>query len=137
MRPRKTKFKKYHKPTVTSVYNKKSHLIYGRYGLVAEEPALITDAQLECCIMSIKRKVKRKGKLNVRVFPHMSVTKKPLEIRMGKGKGGVDCFKTTVKAGTVLFELEVASMSIAKSALRIGGSKLGFKTRVIDSHIQG
>jgi len=85
--------------------------------------------------MSIKRKIKRKGKLNVRVFPHIPVTKKPLEVRMGKGKGVVDCFKTVVKSGTVLFELEMSSMSIAKSALRIGGSKLGFKTRVIDSHV--
>ena len=106
MRPRRTKFKKYHKPSISNGYKKKSHLIYGDYGLLALEGGLIKDSQIMCSIMCMKRKLKRKGKISVRIFPHIGVSKKPLEVRMGKGKGSVDHYATEVKGGSVMFELK-------------------------------
>ena len=81
--------------------------------------------------MSIKRKLRRKGNLYIRVFPHLGVTKKPLEVRMGKGKGSVDYFSTSIKPGSILFELNVKSGSIGKRALEIAASKLPFKCKIL------
>jgi large subunit ribosomal protein L16 len=131
MRPRRTKFKKYHKPSISNGYKKKSHLIYGDYGLLALEGGLIKDSQIMCSIMCMKRKLKRKGKISVRIFPHIGVSKKPLEVRMGKGKGSVDHYATEVKGGSVMFELVGASESIAKTALKIAASKLPIKCRIL------
>ena len=131
MRPRRTKFKKYHKPSISNAYKKKSHLIYGNYGLLALEGGLIKDSQIMCSIMCMKRKLKRKGKISVRIFPHIGVSKKPLEVRMGKGKGSVDHYATEVKGGSVMFELVGASESIAKTALKIAASKLPIKCGII------
>jgi len=131
MRPRRTKFKKYHKPSISNGYKKKSHLIYGDYGLLALEGGLIKDSQIMCSIMCMKRKLKRKGKISVRIFPHIGVSKKPLEVRMGKGKGSVDYYATEVKGGSIIFELVGASESIAKTALKIAASKLPIKCRII------
>ena len=132
MRPRRTKFKKYHKPSISNGYKKKSHLIYGDYGLLALEGGLIKDSQIMCSIMCMKRKLKRKGKISVRIFPHIGVSKKPLEVRMGKGKGSVDHYATEVKGGSVMFELVGASESIAKTALKIAASKLPIKCGIIN-----
>ena len=131
MRPRRTKFKKYHKPSISNGYKKKSHLIYGDYGLLALEGGLIKDSQIMCSIMCMKRKLKRKGKISVRIFPHIGVSKKPLEVRMGKGKGSVDHYATEVKGGSVMFELVGASESIANTALKIAASKLPIKCGII------
>jgi len=131
MRPKKTKFKKYHKIHIRNTYKKKSHLIYGKFGLVSCEGGIISDSQIQACIMCIKRKLRRKGNLYVRVFPHIGVTKKPLEVRMGKGKGSVDHFATSIKSGSILFELDIQSESIARTALRIAGSKLPFKSKIL------
>ena len=79
----------------------------------------------------MKRKLKRKGKISVRIFPHIGVSKKPLEVRMGKGKGSVDHYATEVKGGSVMFELVGASESIAKTALKIAASKLPIKCRIL------
>ena len=81
--------------------------------------------------MCIKRKLRRKGSLYTRVFPHLGVTKKPLEVRMGKGKGNIDYFSTAVRSGSILFELDINSASLGKRALEIASSKLPFKSKII------
>jgi large subunit ribosomal protein L16 len=90
LKPKKRKFKKHHlykKPTNSKL---KTHLVYAEYALVARQSSLLTADQIHSAVMTIKRVLKRKGKLWFRVFPHIPVTKKPLEVRMGKGKGAVD-----------------------------------------------
>ena len=89
MKPKNTKFNKYHRPVTKNYYNYKNNLIYSKYGLLVTQPATITAGQLQAIILTIKRILKRKGKIILRVFPHQSITKKPQEVRMGKGKGNV------------------------------------------------
>ena len=131
MRPRRTKFKKYHKPSISNGYKKKSHLIYGDYGLLALEGGLIKDSQIMCSIMCMKRKLKRKGKISVRIFPHIGVSKKPLEVRMGKGKGAPEYFVAVAKAGRILFEVAGVPYEVAKEALRLAAQKLPVKTKFV------
>lgn len=89
MKPKSTKFKKYHKPYIKNYYNYKTNLIYSNYALVTTEPSVITASQIQSITLTIKRALKRRGKIIHRVFPHQSLTKKPQEVRMGKGKGNI------------------------------------------------
>lgn len=89
MKPKNTKFKKHHRIPLKHFYNYKTNLVYSSYGLAIKEPGIITAPQLQSIILSIKRILKRKAKIILRVFPHQSITKKPLEVRMGKGKGNI------------------------------------------------
>jgi len=131
LKPKKTKYKKHHlykKPKLNKV---KTHLVYSNYALVSRESALLNAAQLHSMIMTVKRVLKRKGKLWFRVFPHIPVTKKPLEVRMGKGKGAVDHWITKIYNGSVLIELECDSSLLARSSLMSVSKKLPFKTSFI------
>jgi len=89
MKPKNTKFKKYHAVGLKQSFSYKTHLVYSNYGLAIKEPGIITAPQLESIILAVKRTLKRKAKIILRVFPHQSITKKPQEVRMGKGKGNV------------------------------------------------
>jgi large subunit ribosomal protein L16 len=131
MKPKNTKYKKSHRVKVKNVYNYKTNLIYSNYGLVALTPGIITGSQLESIILTIKRKLKRKGKIIQRVFPHQSVTKKPQEVRMGKGKGNIDHWQQVLKPNSIILELVFPSGIVAKEALSIAGKKLPFRTKVI------
>ena len=132
LKPRKTKFKKHHLYKRPKINKIKTHLVYANYALVSRQSSLLNNAQLHTAIMTIKRVLKRKGKLWFRVFPHIPVTKKPLEVRMGKGKGSVDHWITKINVGSVLVELSCHSPLLAKAALTSVSKKLPFKTTFID-----
>ena len=132
LRPKQRKFKKHHLYKVSRTIKRKNHLVYGETGLVSEEFSLISDSQIESAIMTLKRSLKRKGKIWLRVYPHIPVTKKPLETRMGKGKGPVTHWCTRVSPGSVIVEIGGKVSAIAaKGALSLIKKKLSFKTKLL------
>ena len=108
-----------------------SDISFGEYGLQALDRAWITTRQIEACRQTITRKMKRRGKVWIRIFPQKSYTKKPLEVRMGKGKAAVEGWVAVVRPATMLFELSGVSESLAKEALALAAAKLPIKTRMI------
>jgi large subunit ribosomal protein L16 len=102
---------------------------FGEYGLVCLEPEWLTARQIEAARIALNRYIKRGGKMWIRIFPDKPYTKKPLETRMGKGKGNMEGWVAVVKPGTVLFELSGVERKIAEEAMRLAGSKLPVKTR--------
>lgn len=129
--PKKVKYRKQHRGKMKGKAYRGSHLVFGDYGLQALEPAWMTARQIEATRVAITRHVKRGGKIWIRVFPDKPVTQKPLETRMGKGKGNVDHWVAVVKPGRILFELEGVSQEMAQEAFRLASHKLPFKTRFV------
>ena len=111
-----------------------SDLNFGEFGLQAMEPAWITARQIEAGRIAISRHVKRKGKMWIRVFPWKPVTKKPTEVRMGKGKGDPEFWVDVIKPGRIIYELEGVPEDIAKEAMRLAAFKFPIKTRFITRH---
>jgi len=110
----------------------KGHLIsFGEYGLQALQPTWLTSAQIEAARIAITHAIKRGGKVWIRIFPHKSVTKKPAETRMGKGKGSPEFWVAVIKPGTVLFELGGVEEELAREAMRLASHKLPIKTRFV------
>jgi large subunit ribosomal protein L16 len=131
LQPRKVKYKKVRKGKLKKLNFKSNQLKFGTVGLKTSESGIITAKQLESARQAISRKSQRKGKLWIRIFPNYPVTKKPTEVRMGKGKGSVNYWASKVSGGTVLFELCGVSFNIAISAFKTGGAKLPVKTIII------
>ena len=104
---------------------------FGDFGLQAAEPGWITSRQIEACRVALSRKMKRDGKVWIRIFPDKPITRKPLEVRMGKGKGAPEFWVATVKPGTVIFEAEGVPMDVAKEALRLAAQKLPVTTKFV------
>lgn len=129
--PKRTKFRKQQKGRNRGVSWRGSDVTFGDYGMQALEGAWLTSRQIEAGRMAITRKVKRQGKLWIRVFPDKPVTKKPLEVRMGSGKGGVEYWVAVVKPGRVLFEISGVSEAEAREAFKIASSKLPIPTRFL------
>ena len=111
-------------------------LSFGEFGLQAMEPCWITARQIEAGRIAISRHIKRKGKLWIRVFPWKPITKKPTEVRMGKGKGDPEFWVDVVKPGKILYELEGVAEPIAKEAMRLAANKLSIRTRFISRNIR-
>lgn len=133
LQPRNTKFKKTRKRRQNTKFEFKSNtLVFGEIGVKSTVSGTITARQIEAARQSITRKIKRKGKLWIRIFPHMPVTSKPTESRMGKGKGAVSHWCAYVKGGTTLFEICGIPKNIAIEALKSGTSKLPVKTKIFD-----
>ena len=122
--PKRTKFRKQQKGKNRGVAWRGSDVSFGDFGMMALEGGHLTARQIEAGRMAITRKVKRQGSLWIRVFPDKPITKKPLEVRMGSGKGAVEQWVAVVKPGRVLFELGGVSATEAKDAFRIAASKL-------------
>ncbi|MDD5719006.1 MAG: 50S ribosomal protein L16 [Candidatus Krumholzibacteria bacterium] len=129
--PKRTKFRKMMKGRRTGLALRGSNVAFGDYGLQAVEPGWIKSRQIEAARIAITRKMKRQGKVWIRVFPDKPITLKPAETRMGKGKGAPEYWVAVVKPGRILYELNGVSAELAKEALRLGASKLPFKTRVV------
>lgn len=129
--PKRTKFRKQQKGKNRGMAWRGTSVDFGDFGMLATENGRLTSRQIEAGRMAITRKVKRQGNLWIRVFPDKPVTKKPLEVRMGSGKGSVEQWVAIVKAGRVLFELSGVSADEAKEAFRIAGSKLPIATRFL------
>lgn len=130
--PRKTKFRKAFKGKNVGVASRGTELNFGHFGLKALANERITSRQIEAARRAMTRYIKRGGKVWIRIFPHIPVTQKPNEVRMGSGKGAVDHYVARVKAGTILFELDGVTEEIAKEAMRLAGRKLPIKTRFIN-----
>jgi len=124
LQPKRTKFRKQMKGRMTGKAYRGSDVSFGDYALQATECGRLTARQIEAARMAIQRKVKRQGKLFIRVFPDKPLTKKPLETRMGKGKGSVEAWVAVVKPGKVLYEIEGIPESLAREAFRVAGHKL-------------
>jgi len=129
--PKRTKYRKYHKNKIKVVANKTSVLRFGSYGLKSLESGRITAQHIETIRQTIGRKIRPKGHLWIRAFPHLSVTSKPSEVRMGKGKGNVKFWVCTVKKGQILYEISGVNNSKALSALKGGINKMPLKCAIV------
>ena len=129
--PKRTKFRKAHKGRIHGTAKGGTALNFGSHGLKALEPERVTARQIEAARRAITRHMKRAGRVWIRVFPDVPVTKKPLEVRMGSGKGGIEYWVTRVKPGRILFELDGVPVQVAKEALELAAAKLPIKTRFV------
>ena len=129
--PKRLKFHKQHKGRIHGLAKGGSELSFGLYGLKALTPERVTARQIEAARQAITRYIKRGGKIWIRIFPHTPVTKKPLDVKMGSGKGEPQFFVAKVKAGTVMFELADVTEAQAKEALRLASHKLPVRCKII------
>ena len=131
LQPKRTKFRKAHKGRIHGVAKGGFTLNFGSYGLKAVEPERVTARQIEATRRAITRHMKRAGRVWIRVFPDLPVSKKPTEVRMGKGKGSPEYWVARIKPGRIMFEIDGVSDEVAREALRLGAAKLPIKTRVV------
>jgi len=130
--PKKVKFRKQQRGRMRGMAYRGSNLNYGYYGLQALESGYISARQIESARIAMTRRIKRGGKIWIRIFPDKPITKKPAEVRMGKGKGPPEAWVAVIKPGRVLYEMEGVSREIAMEALRLAAYKLPLKTRFIE-----
>jgi large subunit ribosomal protein L16 len=128
LQPKRTKFRKQHKMIQSGLAYRGNRVSFGECGLKAITGARVTARQIEAARRAIARHIKRGGKVWVRVFPDKPITKKPLEVRQGKGKGNVEYWVAEVRPGTMLFELEGVPLELAKEAFALAAAKLPVKT---------
>lgn len=129
--PKRTKYRKQHKGRIHGKAKGGTELNFGTYGLMAVTPDRVTARQIEAARRAIRRRMKRLGKLWIRIFPDVPVSKKPLEVRQGKGKGSVEYWACRVKPGRIMFEMDGVDYETAKEALDLAASKLPVKTKII------
>lgn len=129
--PKRTKYRKVQKGSCTGLSKGGNFVHFGDYGMQALQRGKVTSQQIEACRVAINRFFQRKGKVWIRIFPDKPVTKKPAEVRMGKGKGAVDHWVAVVRPGRVMFEVGNVSLIDAQTALRLAAAKLGIKTRFV------
>ena len=129
--PKRTKFRKSHRWTYDGHAKGNTELHFGDYGLMAKEGNWISARQIEAARIAMTRYMKRGGKVFINIFPHLAITRKPLETRQGKGKGNVDHYVAVVKEGKIMFEVSGVSEEIAREALRLASHKLPIKTKFV------
>ena len=129
LQPKKVKYRKVQKGRMKGNAGRGSEIAFGSYGLKALESHFITSRQLEACRITISRAMKREGNMWIRIFPQKSITKKPAEVRMGKGKGNPEYWAAIVKPGTIMFEVDGVPEEVAREALRLASNKLPVKTK--------
>ncbi|MCF8027890.1 MAG: 50S ribosomal protein L16 [Desulfobacteraceae bacterium] len=130
--PKKVKYRKRQKGRMKGKAERGSSLNFGDYGLQAVECGMITSRQIEAARIAMTRKVKRGGKMWIRIFPDKPITKKPAEVRMGKGKGAPEAWVAVIKPGRILYEMEGVPRELAYEALRLAAYKLPIKTKVVE-----
>src|SRR5512136_1835470 len=131
MQPKKTKFRKAHKGRIHGTATSGATLSFGQFGLKAMAPERLTARQIEAARRALTRHMKRAGRVWIRIFPDVPVSKKPAEVRMGSGKGSPELWVVRVKPGRIIFELGGVNPQIAKEALILGAAKLPIKCRVV------
>ena len=131
LQPSRTKYRKQHKGRIHGTAKGGTTLNFGAFGLKALEPDRITARQIEAARRAITRAMKRAGRVWIRIFPDIPVTKKPIEVRMGSGKGSPELWIARVKPGRIMFELDGVSEATAREALELGAAKLPIKTRIV------
>jgi large subunit ribosomal protein L16 len=132
LQPMRTKFRKAHKGRIHGVATSGATLAFGQYGLKAMEPERVTARQIEAARRALTRHMKRSGRVWIRVYPDVPVSKKPLEVRMGSGKGAPEYWVARVKPGRILFEVDGIPLALAREALTLAAAKLPIKTRFIE-----
>ena len=133
--PRKVKFRKTQKGRMRGMANSGDYVSFGSYGLKALEPGWITSRQIEACRVSITRVVRKVGKMWIRIFPDKPITKKPLEVRQGKGKGNVEYWVAQIQPGRMLYEMEGVTEDLAREAFDLAAAKLPVKTTFVSRTI--
>ena len=131
MQPKRTKFRKAHKGRIHGLAKGGTELNFGAFGMKIVEPGRITARQIEAARRAITRHLKRVGRVWIRVFPDVPVSKKPAEVRMGKGKGSVELWVCRVKPGRIAFEIDGVAEDLAAEAIRLGAAKLPLDTRFV------
>ncbi len=131
LQPKRTKYRKQFKGRVSGKAKGGTELNFGSHGLKAVEPERLTARQIEAARRAITREMKRAGRVWIRIFPDVPVSKKPTEVRMGSGKGAPEYWVAKVKPGRIMFELDGVSDEVARSALELGAQKLPVKTRIV------
>ncbi|EGN76159.1 50S ribosomal protein L16 [Aliidiomarina shirensis] len=131
LQPKRTKFRKVHTGRNRGLAQSGNKVSFGTYGLKATERGRMTARQIEAARRAMTRHVKRQGKIWIRVFPDKPITKKPLEVRMGKGKGNVEYWVALVQPGRVLYEIDGVSEELAREAFKLAAAKLPFKTTFV------
>ena len=129
LQPKRTKFRKQQKGRVKGIAQRGHTIDFGNFGLKTLEPGWITSRQIEAARIAMTRYMKREGQVWIRIFPDKPVTKKPAEVRMGKGKGAPEYWVATIRPGRVMFELSGVTSDIAREALRLAAQKLPVKTK--------
>lgn len=131
LQPKRTKFRKAHKGRIKGTAKGGTALNFGAFGLKAQEPARVTARQIEAARRAITRHMKRAGRVWIRIFPDVPVSKKPTEVRMGKGKGTPEFWAARVHPGRIVVEIDGVNAAVAREALRLGAAKLPIKTRFV------
>ena len=131
LQPKRTKFRKMQKGRMKGMATRGAELSFGSFGIKSLEPAWITSRQIEAARIAVTRFMKREGQVWIRIFPDKPVTKKPAEVRMGKGKGAPEYWVAVVRPGRIIFEAEGVPLDVAKEALRLAAQKLPVQTRFI------
>jgi large subunit ribosomal protein L16 len=131
LQPKRTKFRKMHKMKMKGNAKRGSQLSFGSFGIKALEESWVTARQIEAARVAVTRFMKREGQIWVRIFPDKPITKKPAEVRMGKGKGAPEYWVAVVKPGRMIFEAEGVPMAVAKEALRLAAQKLPVTTKFV------
>jgi large subunit ribosomal protein L16 len=131
LQPKRTKFRKQFKGRIHGTATSAAELTFGSFGLRALEPERVTARQIEAARRAITREMKRSGRVWIRVFPDVPVSKKPTEVRMGKGKGTPEYWAARVKPGRIMFEIDGVPVALAREALRLGAAKLPVRTRFV------
>lgn len=131
LQPKKTKHRKVHKGRIRGNAQRGATIAFGSFGLKAMEPIWITDRQIEASRVALTRHMKREGSVWIRIFPDKQITRKPAEVRMGKGKGAPDHWAAVVKPGRILFEIDGVTPEVAREALHLAASKLPIRTKFV------
>ena len=133
--PKRTKFRKMQRGRMTGKAKGGFAVSFGEFGLKALEPCWMTNRQIEAARVALTRHIKRGGKIWIRVFPDKPITKKPTEVRMGKGKGAPEAWVAVVRPGRILFEMEGVDEQTAREAMRLASHKLPIKTKFVTRHL--
>ncbi len=131
LQPKRTKHRKAHKGRIKGNAQRGATVAFGSFGLKALEPIWLTNRQIESARQAMTRAMKREGNVWIRVFPDKPITKKPAEVRMGKGKGNLEYFAAVIKPGLILFEAEGVPLDVAKHAFELAAQKLPIKTKFV------
>ena len=129
--PKKIKWRKIHRGRLRGQAKRGSHISFGDFALMSLTAGRLTDRQIEAGRIAISRSIKRSGKVWIRVFPDQPISKKPIGVRMGSGKGSLEFWVAVIKPGRILFEIEGVSLAQAKEAFRLASHKLPFKTKFL------
>jgi large subunit ribosomal protein L16 len=129
--PARTKYRKVRKGKINGVATSGNYIAFGDFGLQAQGNERITGRQIEAARQAMTRYIQRGGKIWIRIFPHIPVTRKPLDVKMGSGKGSPEFFVAKVRPGTILFEMQGVTEAVAREAMRLAGNKLPVKTKFL------